>query len=188
MQTAVPDCLDGHAVFRVLLQAFARPGSIHSLPRGARGPDEALLRLLASVLDPEVAFAVVGGSGDIAGRLRLATGGRPAEPEAADFVLFPDGDSGGAVLRLRRGRSDFPDQGATAVYAVKQLSFTGGTAELTGPGIRDRLQPSIIGLGEGELGWLKEVNAEYPLGVDCIFVDPRGQVMCIPRSTRIGGV
>ncbi|MEA3544779.1 MAG: phosphonate C-P lyase system protein PhnH, partial [Thermodesulfobacteriota bacterium] len=57
---------------------------------------------------------------------------------------------------------------------------------LSGPGIEDNIYPKIDGLAAQELNQLKEVNTEYPLGIDCIFIDQNGQLMCIPRSTRIG--
>jgi alpha-D-ribose 1-methylphosphonate 5-triphosphate synthase subunit PhnH len=41
------------------------------------------------------------------------------------------------------------------------------------------------GIPAPELQALSEVNADYPLGVDAFFVRPSGEVMAIPRSTRI---
>jgi alpha-D-ribose 1-methylphosphonate 5-triphosphate synthase subunit PhnH len=36
-----------------------------------------------------------------------------------------------------------------------------------------------------ELRELQTANADYPLGVDALFVRPNGEVMALPRSTRI---
>jgi alpha-D-ribose 1-methylphosphonate 5-triphosphate synthase subunit PhnH len=56
---------------------------------------------------------------------------------------------------------------------------------LKGPGIKDAIAVAISGLGENELADIKETTSEFPMGIDCVFVDGAGQVMCIPRSTRI---
>jgi alpha-D-ribose 1-methylphosphonate 5-triphosphate synthase subunit PhnH len=41
------------------------------------------------------------------------------------------------------------------------------------------------GIAIEEFQELMAVNADYPLGVDAFFVRPSGEVMGLPRSTRI---
>ena len=174
----------GHAVYRPLLQAMARPGTVQQLPAAARA--RPLFALLGALVDREVAVHVAGVAGVALQReLAWATGGRPERLEDADFVVFPEGTSGGRVLQARRGTLEYPDVGATALYAVRRCAPEGGRAVLRGPGIRDAARPTLEGLGAEELSWLREANREFPLGVDAIFLDPEGQVICIPRSTRI---
>jgi alpha-D-ribose 1-methylphosphonate 5-triphosphate synthase subunit PhnH len=36
-----------------------------------------------------------------------------------------------------------------------------------------------------ELSSLSEINCQYPLGVDVIFIDSKNQVMAIPRSVQV---
>lgn len=184
MSAPVDPVLLGHAVYRPLLQAMARPGTVQQLPAAARA--RPLLAVLAALVDREVTVHVGGAAGVALQReLAWATGGRPGCLEAADFVVFPDGESAGGVLRAKRGTLEYPDVGATAIYAVRRCAPDGGRAVLRGPGIRDAARPALEGLGAGELGWLREANREFPLGVDAMFLDPDGRVICIPRSTRI---
>ncbi len=171
-----------HAVYRAVLSAMARPGTVQQLPAAAAG--HPLLHLLGALLDHEALFHVL--LDESLGReIRAATGGQPAPLDRADFVIFPDGRSGGLVRSLKRGSLEFPDEGATALYRVRGLHPDGGAVVLRGPGIRDRASPWIEGLAEDEPALLAEVNREFPLGVDSIFLDPGGRLMCLPRSTRI---
>jgi len=58
---------------------------------------------------------------------------------------------------------------------------------LTGPGIPgpSGIAPEMPGIPVQEFQDLMIVNADYPLGVDAFFVRPNGEVMGLPRSTRI---
>ncbi|MEW6720075.1 MAG: phosphonate C-P lyase system protein PhnH [Thermodesulfobacteriota bacterium] len=184
------DVILDHAVFRVLLRAMSRPGTVHPLPFDAAQDDGLayIAGLLRCVADNEAAFCVLGpcepGAG---GEIARRTGGREAPAGEADIVIALSGTTGGTAGSIRRGSLEFPEKGATVVYRVDALAPDGGTESLSGPGIESALRPRIAGLGDGELGFLKEANAAFPLGVDAIFVDRAGQVACIPRSTRIGG-
>ena len=197
--------------FRVLLQAMSRPGRVYqleqktearSLPPNASigghitdkyNPSSvfcSLFSVLQTLLDHEVAFSVVGYAQDsLEAEIIRLTGSYSAAIEDADFVIvLPSGDSGAALLRAKRGNLEYPDGGATVIYLVHSLANGNNRkspAVLKGPGIDGEISPFIGGLGRNEFSYLKEINSEYPIGVDCIFVDSTGQVMCIPRSTRI---
>jgi alpha-D-ribose 1-methylphosphonate 5-triphosphate synthase subunit PhnH len=41
------------------------------------------------------------------------------------------------------------------------------------------------GLDLGELRELQTVNADFPRGVDAFFIRANGELMALPRSTRI---
>ena len=58
---------------------------------------------------------------------------------------------------------------------------------LIGPGIpgSSGIVPEMRGVPVEEFQELMEVNADYPLGVDAIFIRPNGELMALPRSTRI---
>jgi alpha-D-ribose 1-methylphosphonate 5-triphosphate synthase subunit PhnH len=178
-----------HAIFRLLLKAMSRPGTVWQMPRERRGmrPDELLGETLRCLMDNEVTCHVADDRPEaLCDAICRATGSRPAGLGAADFVVFPAGTSRGSLAGVKRGTLEYPDQGATVVYLVEELGETGGIAELQGPGIEDRLRPLIRGLDAAETGLLREANAEFPLGVDALFMDRDGRIMCIPRSTRIG--
>ncbi len=171
-----------HAVYRALLTAMSRPGSVQPLPAAAAAAPA--LHVLSALVDHEATFHVHGDDA-LAREVRRATGGEPAPLDRADFVIFPAGESGELLRRVKRGTLEYPDEGATAIYLVRGIEGAGGAAVLRGPGIRDRSSPRIGGLAANELALLREVNRDFPLGVDAVFLAPGGRVLCVPRSTRI---
>jgi alpha-D-ribose 1-methylphosphonate 5-triphosphate synthase subunit PhnH len=198
--------------FRALLQAMSHPGRIYPLSgdtdKNSGLMDKAgLMLVLRTLLDHEVRFSVAGpAAGSLEKAVFRLTGSRSAPVADADFVVIPGGKSEGAILRARRGTLEYPDSGATAIYAVESFERVGtgvpetseitprilpgasadlATAVLTGPGIRDEIAISIVGTTPQELADIREATADFPLGIDCVFVDGAGMAMCIPRSTRI---
>ena len=176
--------IDEHRFFRLLLQAMSHPGTIYSLAH-ARQDVPPVLGLLSSLLDNEVGFAVVGDP-DLAAAIGRHTGSRQVPLEAADFLILANGCGGDSLALLRRGSREYPDQGATLVYLVDELQEGPGGIVLSGPGIAGKIALRIKGLAMRELECLRELNSEFPLGLDAILVDTLGQMACIPRSSRIG--
>jgi alpha-D-ribose 1-methylphosphonate 5-triphosphate synthase subunit PhnH len=187
------DMLRQQANFRILLQAFSRPGKafqLAALPPSAISP--ALMAVAECLLDGEVTFATVP---DKAGwalqdAIRSTTGARPATAGQADFVFVLGGYSRGAARTVRRGRLEAADEGATLVYLIGSLGQgqgQGPPVRFRGPGIApsDGRSPAMAGLSMAELRELARINDDYPLGVDALFLQPCGAVMGLPRSTRI---
>jgi len=174
--------------FRTLLQAMSHPGRVYSLSREL---ESGLILVLQALLDHEVAFAISGHQKEaLEYKIIQATGSRPEALGRADFIIIPSGDSDGAILHAKRGSLEYPDTGATVIYIVKFLNDMDKDngkpiALLRGPGIKDEIAISMHGLGKNELSHIKEINSEFPLGIDCIFIDGANRIMCIPRSTRI---
>jgi alpha-D-ribose 1-methylphosphonate 5-triphosphate synthase subunit PhnH len=188
------DEITAQRVFRQILQTMSRPGRICTLPvspPALRKPWGVLLLLLESLLDHEVSIAVIGGgeAERLPARITERTQCRVADVGQADFVIVADGESRGEVLRAKRGTLQYPDASATIVFRVRSLVSTDrarSRAILKGPGIRDELMLGAIrGLAARELDWLREANADFPLGVDAVFVDDAGRILGIPRSTDI---
>ncbi len=170
-------------IFRTLLQAMSRPGRVYVMD--APG-EEVLLPVLQTLIDNEVTFAVVGDNHEsLKNEIVNATGSRAVAIEDADYVVVPSGDSEGAILRAKRGSLDYPHAGATIVYLVDNLN-DGKSGKpaclLKGPGIEHEISPCINGLNKNDLIHLREINSEYPLGVDALFLDKTGLILCIPRS------
>lgn len=178
-----------HATFRMILQAFSHPGTSFGLPLSDKDTvrQTVLITMLGCLMDNEVTFAIIGDDGDAtATALAFHIGSARAGISEADFVIAIHGTTDGLLTLIRRGTLEYPDKGATLVYLIDEIADHGGSATLSGPGINGTVRPSFIGLAATELSGLHEVNAEYPLGVDALFLDAGGRIACIPRSTRIG--
>jgi len=198
--------LIAQGTFRILLQGMSRPGRVYALPvekRKCTSEDTqsrgsginrsllsvSLMAVLQTLLDHEVTFSIAGhGEERLKKDITGYTGSRAVNMEEADFVVVPSGDSGGAILDVKRGSFEYPDTGATVIHSVKSLSVSdngGSGVILKGPGIEGEISPFISGINRNELLHLGEINSGFPLGVDTIFIDAGNRIMCIPRSTRI---
>lgn len=178
-----------HATFRVVLQAMSHPGTPCQLPgqESVSGEHAPLIQLLSCLINNEVSFAIVGDEcGSLATDLTRHTGTPRSDIGESDFVIAARGTTAGLLSRVKRGTLEYPDGGATLVYLVDDIAGEGGAAELSGPGVNGTVRPLFIGLSAAELRRLRDINAEYPLGVDAMFLDTTGKIACIPRSTRIG--
>lgn len=179
--------------YRGLLQAVSRPGRIFRLEAlGEESPFAAAMAIGECLLDPEVSLCVIGGSGAQTLRTALvgSTGVRTESIETADFVFVCGVQSQGGVCLAKRGRLEFPEEGATLVYCMESQPAEVSDRfriRLTGPGITGQggIAPEMHGVPVKEFQELVAVNADYPLGVDAFFVRPNGELMALPRSTRI---
>lgn len=206
---------DSQAIFRLALDALARPGRVHQLSVGAGDApgNPWAAALLLTLLDHETSLWVAPGAAaaETERYLRQRTAARPAPVEAADFVLADAGDGQSERLdglpgMLRRGTLAYPDGAATLVVAVplieqgalEQERGAGGLRlTLCGPGV----PPADEGLAEGgRTLWVRGLSApffesrdeavrDYPTGVDLFLVDNAGRIAGLPRSTavQIGG-
>lgn len=174
-----------HKTFRVLLQTMSRPGTVQQL-LPENNQKQAVLGLLSCLIDNEVSINGIGnGAQELVALLTRRHGTRQTEVSDADFIIVSDGSSNGQLQAARRGDLEYPDTGATVLYLVDSLSECGGSITLSGPGINGTASPQISGLDNPELLLLRELNIAFPLGIDAIFVDQKGQCACIPRSTSI---
>jgi alpha-D-ribose 1-methylphosphonate 5-triphosphate synthase subunit PhnH len=179
--------------YRRLLQALSRPGRVVRLePVDGPGPFAAARAVAECLLDSDVGFCVAGNGGAAALQAAIAgaTGARVSPLEEADFIFFVEGGGRGGVCRARRGALESPEDGATLVYCVDPPPAGGAErfrVRLTGPGIPGAggIAPEMAGITVEAFQALVIVNADFPLGVDAFFVRPDGELMGLPRSTRI---
>jgi alpha-D-ribose 1-methylphosphonate 5-triphosphate synthase subunit PhnH len=155
-------------------------------------PQASISAVMECLLDHEVSACLLGsgrGSDALAAAL-VATGARPRPVDQADYLVVAGGDSQGALAAARLGSHEYPEDGATVIYGLDGPEGSASDrfrVRLEGPGIAESggRAPDMRGLPLGELRALSRLNAEYPLGVDAFFVRPSGEVIGIPRSTRI---
>ena len=203
--TAFDVTFDSQMIFRSLLDAMARPGSIVVLPDiniTSPAMNRYPLLLLMTLLDHEVSFCVSGHDDAnvnvnrqaMAEYLRSNTGSKESALRDADFILVCEGSSHGLIRRVKQGTLEYPDESATVVYDVGSIGDQGYgdddvydkyiRLELSGPGIAGKC---MIAIGGMELAEIEDVLAvrNYPLGIDAILSDRNGNISCIPRSTNV---
>lgn len=194
MPAIAPPERESQRIFRALLAAFSRPGRIVRLEPGDPEAPFACARALARcLLDETVSYCIAGESPQakrLGELLERETRVRSAGIEEADF-LWIWGARRGVLSRPRRGTAEEPQRGATVVCCLEP----GPAApvperlrvRLSGPGIEaaSGIAPEMDGIPLFVFEELAAVNAEFPLGVETVFLRPEGMLMAVPRSTRI---
>lgn len=174
-------------IYRDLLLAMSRPGTVRQLcPEVSSSWNSGLTAIAATLIDQEVRFCVVDDE-SLAQAIGEETRGRCSKIEEADYILAPLGTSRGLIGRVRRGVTEYPDQGATVIYQVEELETDGNDSALMlqGPGIKETAKLSVRGADLDDLLLLSDINSQYPLGVDVLLVDRQNQVAAIPRSVSL---
>jgi len=194
LSATVPDCAVLHqAVFRALLTVLSQPGRICRLPSACRSDAAGMIRAVCGTLmDHEVTFAVAGAAHPAVSPEDIArwTHARATAPENADFLFVAGRGGHDAILRLRRGSPEMPDTGATVFFLLRQpLNGSEGDGALTivGPGIPPpgrRTLPALA-VSHADMQAVQEANAEFPMGIDCFFLDPEGALIGLPRSVSL---
>jgi alpha-D-ribose 1-methylphosphonate 5-triphosphate synthase subunit PhnH len=167
-------------LFRALVEAFARPGTVQSAGVLAAG-QPAWLAVLATLLDAQTTFADPHGllDGRVSSLLQTCH-------ESAQRAAFVACDAARAPeFEPMLGTLESPERGATLLLRAQRLG-SGESLTLAGPGVAGARVLRIAGLHPA---WLERRAAwvgAFPLGVDWIVADESG-FAALPRTTRIAG-
>lgn len=175
------------SIYRDLLKVMSRPGTVSTMAETTRNLNSnGMVALAITLLDQEVSFCVIDDE-LLDSEIEEITLCKRKNIHDADFIFVPQGSSGGKIKQAKRGTLEYPDQGATVIYQVNQLvdSSNDQIIILSGPGIESTAEPLIDGIPLEEFHHLKEINTQYPLGIDVIIIDSMHRIMAIPRSIQI---
>ncbi|MFE7420438.1 phosphonate C-P lyase system protein PhnH [Rhodococcus sp. NPDC057529] len=170
-------------VYRAILEAFARPGTVHALPRTNFPP--ALLPVLA-LADLETGTHVLEQRQDWTSVLAVATGAPAASLETAKYVTALRPPTVTEFGSVTIGTALSPESAATVVCAVDAID--GGTpVRLTGPGMVAETAFAPTGFDPALWEVRRRLVADFPSGVDLLLVGPDGSLVGIPRTTVVSG-
>lgn len=181
---------DAQAIFRAVMDAMARPGTIQPA-RAATRPPQPLSPVAAAVAltlcdndTPLWLDARLKQSPAAASWLGFHAGAPLADaPADAHFALVADPAELMALENFPQGTQEYPDRSTTLILQVDTLS--GGEALiLEGPGIDGAARFAPSPLPRHFVEQWKQNRARFPRGVDLVLVAPEG-IACLPRSTRI---
>jgi len=176
---------EAQAVFRLIMDAIARPGSVATIPAdvaapGSLGIAQAALLLTLADADTPVWFGAP--VPELAAWLAFHTGARlAADPSSACFAFIGPGQRLPQDLPL--GTQDYPDRSATLVIEVETFG-RGEALRLMGPGINGRTELTVAGLPDGFLTLLADNRTLFPRGIDVVLTAGR-DLVALPRSTRL---
>lgn len=182
--------LDSQAVFRLILDAVAKPGITHSIsdfltdiPLGLHPATAACLLCLADYETPVFLPQWLQNSA-VKRFLAFHTGAPVTEkPEEAAFAVV-EGDSHECRLSdFALGDDRYPDRSTTVL--VQCALLTGGErVSLEGPGIKTCMTIAPSDLRNDFWTDVEANHAYYPRGVDLILTSG-DRLIGLPRSTRI---
>lgn len=190
-------------VFRSVLEALSRPGTLQTLPGAALAGLQppaglstavslSLCAVLLTLLDADTTLQLGTGldAPGVAAYLRFHTGVRLSHAAAeADFAAWPAARATAELWHtLRLGSDEAPQDGATLIIEVPALhAVTGANAHtllLRGPGIRTEQTLAVAGLSPAFWQARQALEAEFPRGIDLILCCGT-QIAALPRSTRL---
>jgi alpha-D-ribose 1-methylphosphonate 5-triphosphate synthase subunit PhnH len=186
-------------VFRAVMEALARPGTVHRLPASAAagGPPQALLPLLA-LADLGTPACVLADDGEWADVVRAMTSAPAAGLAQARLVAALRPVTADELASLRTGTAAAPEDGALACLSVASIRPLpdGGTPDgegasdgcrlrLSGPGIAGTAGLLVTGLPSGFVAVRRELTSGFPAGADVLLVSPDGDLAGLPRTTLI---
>ncbi|MFJ7511420.1 phosphonate C-P lyase system protein PhnH [Peribacillus simplex] len=186
---------DIQTVYRKLVTATSRPGTLVVLEREAKTLDvqmeclSSTILLARTVLDPEVTFKVIAKEEEetVSRKINQLTYSKPVDLPEADFIFIlhnaSDEQIKEALNKAKVGNLLNPHESAMIILEVPDVT-KGDSMILSGPGIQ---QESFISLPNVSawLGARNEKNIEFPLGIDMYFVDQQDRLIALPRTTQI---
>lgn len=179
-------------VFRHVMDAFARPGTLHRLPGEAvpapLPPALAPLLALTDLMAPLAALSTPDApSEEAVDEIARLTGAPVVAPEHARFALALSAPED--LARLNRGTHWSPEQGATLVQRVSGAELLAapepGAWTLRGPGVPSQ-NPVHVRVRGLDADWVRtraDLVDDYPAGVDCLLVTDAGDLLALTRTT-----
>ncbi len=175
-------------IFRKLLDAMSRPGTLHDLS-GAPNPPPGVSRAAAAIiltlsdqdaplwLDP----ALRGGEAETWFRFHC---GAPlvTDPAAAAFAMITCDPSGADMRIFNQGDAKYPDRATTVILELPSLE-TGEAVTLSGPGIRTTTTVAPAALDAAFWRERAEVVSKFQFGIDLFFTSG-DRLFAMPRTTR----
>ncbi|MFD2115806.1 phosphonate C-P lyase system protein PhnH [Paenibacillus yanchengensis] len=185
---------DMQTSYRKVIDSMSRPGLITNLCEEADKWDgdfpcfPATLTIARLLLDSEVSFKVfTEKEADLNNLFNQLTFSKAAETDQADYIFVLQdarhGDLRNAIEKAKNGSLNDPHHSATIVIETGGISGE-NELKLMGPGIKGENFVKV----QTSLDWMdirEERNAEYPLGIDLIFVDVDHHLLCLPRTVRV---
>lgn len=175
-------------VFRAIMQAMARPGTVQHLTTDLVVPAPLVASTAAVALtlcDFQTPIWLGPGLNHEAmvHYLKFHTGAPVVEaPADAAFAFMLAGESLSHPSLFPQGSHEYPDRSATLVIQVTKLG--GNAVRLSGPGIDSSAEFAAAGLDTDFWVAMSQNHSGFPLGIDTIFAAP-GQIAAVPRSTAV---
>ena len=177
---------DSQKVYRGILEAVSNPTRVVNIKESADklfGSCPEFLAVAMTLLDNETGFAVTG-MDSLTNEIVSLTLARREEPESADFLFVCDpGDLKTAIEKVKCGTLSDPHKSATII--IRNNDATNCRLTLSGPGINGKTVIQTTQTVKTAIELRDAQKYEYPQGIDMVFVSSNGELLAIPRLTRM---
>ena len=174
---------ESQACFRAVLDAFARPGSIHEVAAPLEPPPplgRATAAALLTLVDGDTPLWMDGAAEAAWEWLAFHCGAvRGTRGEAAFGLVL----GAWALEGFGTGSDGAPENGATVVVQVAGLG-AGRRLRLSGPGLEHPVVFAVDGLGDGFVAEWAINHGRFPRGVDVVLCAGE-RLAALPRSVSI---
>lgn len=181
---------NAQTVFRAVMDAMARPGSVQPLPALARPPaplsatSGAVALALCDNDTPLWLDPALQAEAPVRSWLGFHTGAPLANtPADAHFAIIARPAEMMALDGFSQGTQEYPDRSTTLILVVSDLA-SGVPLLLEGPGIEKMAMLAPAEMPRHFIEQWKQNSQRFPRGVDIILAAPDG-VACLPRTTSI---
>ncbi len=178
------------SVFRRVMNALARPGSIQTIANAVKTPlplMPAVAAVALALFDHDTPIWIDGrfaAEPEIAAWLRFQTGAPlTSDASRAAFALILSGAALPDFESFALGTSEYPDRSTTLVIQVDTLT-EGPELILMGPGIRGTSSLRAGALPSDFVERMEVNRALFPRGVDLLLVCGT-ELVALPRSTHV---
>ncbi len=181
--------LGAQTTFRAALHAFGHPGSIVEAGNGLQAPSPiqpAAAALALSLFDMEtpVWLDSTSATPTVKSFLRFHCGSPLVDsPMDARFAVIADAAAAPDLSAFDAGSDEAPDGSATLIVQVRRF-VPGMGLRLSGPGIKGRMHLQIDGLPPALLDQRRAARADFPRGIDILFVAGT-RLVGLPRTTTV---
>lgn len=177
-------------VFRSVMNAMAKPGSVHAIAETVKAPSvmmPATAAVALALFDHDTPIWLdqdFSGEADVASWLRFQTGA-PLTGESSDaaFALIAKGAWLPDFETFSLGTPEYPDRSTTLVVQVETL-HAGDEFTLSGPGIQGTSSLRASALPQDFVARMQANRALFPLGVDLLLISG-SDLVALPRSTHV---
>lgn len=173
-------------LFRVYLSAMSEPGTVYRLDLPGVSPVAAPLLTLADLMSPVAALetSTPDDTDGLAREIARVTGAELVEPGRARFALALSEPAADSLRSVYTATAENPHAACVVIQRVEKLD-AGTELTLRGPGIDGARMLRIDGLSNQFFETRNEMCADFPAGLDLVFVTDDGEVAAVPRSTTL---
>lgn len=181
---------EAQAVFRSVMMALARPGSVRRIdvpaqPPGRMSPAATAIALaLCDFETPVWLDDTLSSDAETVRYLRFHTGAPiTRDPKQAHFAFLPHGIDLNGFESFALGTLEYPDRSTTLVVPVEELD-SGRGWRLTGPGVAGETRLHAGPLHPGIPSALAGNRLLFPRGIDIVFACG-DRIAALPRTTVV---